>query len=241
MTNTRAITRCSIRAHIHCAKAAACAAHARRKFEELSRGGPSASALANDALQRFARIYQVEGLLVHMDAAQRQQARQQMSKPLWDELKAWMQLEGSRVLPGSKVRQALDYSLRAWDALTLHLNDGAVAVTTTIWNNKSSPGSSVRKTGCSSAVNWLPTRRHRDESGAVSKDESRGTLGLPARRVGPYPHPPQRTYRRVVATSLETRSSSLSLCAFGPGVEDQTLTFHIHCVAYGLDLIRSRQ
>ncbi|MFO1263656.1 MAG: hypothetical protein U1E84_10030 [Rhodoferax sp.] len=51
----------------------------------LSRGGPSASALANDALQRFARIYQVEGLLVHMDAAQRQQARQQMSKPLWDE------------------------------------------------------------------------------------------------------------------------------------------------------------
>ena len=34
-------------------KAAACAAHARRKFEELSRGGPSASALASDALQRF--------------------------------------------------------------------------------------------------------------------------------------------------------------------------------------------
>jgi hypothetical protein len=109
-------------------KAAACAAHARRKFEELSRGGPSASALAEEALQRFARIYQVEGLLVDMSAEQRQQARQQLSKPLWDELKVWMQLEGSRVLPGSKVRQAIDYSLQAWDALTLHLKDGAVAI-----------------------------------------------------------------------------------------------------------------
>jgi transposase len=109
-------------------KAAACAAHARRKFEELSRGGPSASALASDALQRFARIYQVEGLLAHMSAEQRQQARHQLSKPLWDELKVWMQLEGSRVLPGSKVRQAIDYSLQAWEALTLHLKDGAVAI-----------------------------------------------------------------------------------------------------------------
>jgi hypothetical protein len=53
-------------------KAAACAAHARRKFEERSRGGLSASALAEEALQRFARIYQVEGLLVHMSAEQRQ-------------------------------------------------------------------------------------------------------------------------------------------------------------------------
>ena len=59
--------------------------------------------MAEETLQRFARIYQVEGLLMHMSAEQRQQARKELSKPLLDELKVWMQLEGSRVLPGIKV------------------------------------------------------------------------------------------------------------------------------------------
>ncbi|CAN6484238.1 unnamed protein product [Victoria cruziana] len=44
-------------------KSAACAAHARRRFEELSRGGStghSASAVATEAMQRWARIYRAE-------------------------------------------------------------------------------------------------------------------------------------------------------------------------------------
>ena len=41
-------------------KAAACAAHARRRFEELSRGGHSASAVATEAMLRWTRIYRTE-------------------------------------------------------------------------------------------------------------------------------------------------------------------------------------
>ena len=109
-------------------KSALCAAHARRRFEELSRGGPGASAVALEALQRWARIYHAEASFVQMSAEQRRQSRQVLSRPLWDELEVWLKLQRRRVLDGSKIAEAIDYSLGAWQALTLHLDDGAVAI-----------------------------------------------------------------------------------------------------------------
>jgi transposase len=109
-------------------KSAVCAAHARRRFEELSRGGSSASAVATEALRRWARIYHAEAAFVEMDENQRRQARQRFSKPLWDEFEVWLKLQRTQVLDGSKIAEAIDYSVNAWKALTLHLDDGAVAV-----------------------------------------------------------------------------------------------------------------
>lgn len=109
-------------------RSAVCAAHARRRFEELSRGGNSASAVATEALQRWARIYHAEAAFAEMDAAGRRQARQRVSKPLWDEFEVWLQLQRTQVLDGTKIAEAIDYSLNAWKALTLHLDDGAVAI-----------------------------------------------------------------------------------------------------------------
>ncbi|MFO1263390.1 MAG: IS66 family transposase [Rhodoferax sp.] len=109
-------------------KSALCAAHARRRFEELSRGGPGASAVALEALQRWARIYHAEASFAQMSVEQRQRSRQLVSKPLWDELEVWLKLQRRRVLDGSKIAEAIDYSLGAWKALTLHLDDGAVAI-----------------------------------------------------------------------------------------------------------------
>lgn len=109
-------------------KSALCAAHARRRFEELSRGGHSASALACEALQRWARIYHAEASFAQMSNEQRRQSRQLVSKPLWEEFAVWLQLQRTRVLDGSKIAEAIDYSLGAWTALTLHLDDPAVAI-----------------------------------------------------------------------------------------------------------------
>jgi transposase len=109
-------------------RSALCAAHARRHFEELSRGGSSASAVASEAMQRWARIYHAEGAFAEMDHDDRRRGRQQLSKPLWDEFEVWLKLERAQVLDGSKIAQAIDYSLGAWKALTLHLDDGAVAI-----------------------------------------------------------------------------------------------------------------
>ena len=106
--------------------AAACAAHARRKFDEIARAGTSP--LAEEAIRRFARIYDVEGELPALDAGTRQARRQELSKPLWDKLRQWLELERRLVIDGGPTAGAIDYTLNHWAALTRHLDDGAVAI-----------------------------------------------------------------------------------------------------------------
>ena len=101
-----------------------CAAHARRKFDELV----DTSEVAKDAIKRIGWIYHVEGQFREMDSPQRLTARQQLTVPLWKELHVWLKLERRRVPDGSSIAAAIDYSLNAWDALTRHLKDGAVPI-----------------------------------------------------------------------------------------------------------------
>lgn len=108
-------------------QAAGCAAHARRRFEELTPRNAGASPVALDALQRWARIYHMEAQFAGMTPQDRQDGRQRLSKPLWDELRAWLQLERARVAGGA-IAQAIDYSLNHWAELTLHLSDGRVPI-----------------------------------------------------------------------------------------------------------------
>lgn len=107
---------------------AACAAHARRNFEELTKDGTSPIGL--DALRRFARIYEVEGELKELSDEQRlaQRQRQRLARPLWHEMRQWLELERRVVADGSATAKAIDYTLVHWAALTRQLEDGAVAL-----------------------------------------------------------------------------------------------------------------
>ncbi|MEP7294622.1 MAG: IS66 family transposase [Burkholderiales bacterium] len=104
--------------------AAHCAAHARRKFDELV----GTSEVAKEAIKRIGLIYHVDGQLKGMDAHQRLAARDQLMRPLWKELHVWLKLERGRVPDGGSIAGAIDYSLNSWDALTRHLEDGAVPI-----------------------------------------------------------------------------------------------------------------
>lgn len=129
-------------------KSAACAAHARRRFEELSRGGSSASAVATEAMLRWSRIYRAEAAFAEMGCEERRHARQVLSRPLWEEFEVWLKLQRTQVLDGSKIAEAIDYSLNAWKALTLHLEDGAVPIDNNLLERQIKPW----KLG---AKNWL--------------------------------------------------------------------------------------
>jgi len=128
--------------------AAGCVAHARRKFEELTKPGAGASAVALEAMQRLARVYHVEAHLKGMTAEDRLDGRQRLSRPLWEELHTWLRLERSRVPDGSRIAQAIDYSLNHWPALTRHLHDGAVPIDNNLIERQIKPW----KLG---AKNWL--------------------------------------------------------------------------------------
>ena len=104
--------------------AAHCAAHARRKFDELV----GTSEVAKEAIKRFGWIYHVEAQFEGMDAQQRLAAREQLTRPLCKELHVWLKLERGRVPDGASIADAIDYSLNSWTALTRHLEDGAVPI-----------------------------------------------------------------------------------------------------------------
>ena len=121
--------------------AAHCAAHARRKFDELL----GTSEVAKEAIKRIGLIYHVEGQLEGMDAQQRQAAREELTRPLWKELHVWLKLERRRVPDGGSIAAAIDYSLNAWDALTRHLDDGAVPIDNNFIERQIKPWAMGRK------------------------------------------------------------------------------------------------
>jgi len=104
--------------------AAHCLAHARRKFDELV----GTSEVAKEAIKRIGWIYHVEGQFEAMDTQQRLVARDQLTRPLWNELHVWLKLERGRVPDGGSIAGAIDYSLNSWTALTRHVDDGSVPI-----------------------------------------------------------------------------------------------------------------
>jgi transposase len=103
-----------------------CAAHARRKFFELYVNHKSQ--IAQDALEFFKRLYEVEREVKDLEPEPRRLVRQAKARPVVDALHEWMTAQRLRVPEGSAIAKALDYSLRRWKALTHYLEDGAVAI-----------------------------------------------------------------------------------------------------------------
>jgi len=123
-----------------------CFAHARRKFDELFKAG--ASPVAAQAIQRIAALYRIEADARALDSQQRLQLRHERSKPLWDELHLWLQLERTRVPDGSAVAKAIDYSLKHWTGLGRFLLDGDVPLDNNHCENQIRPWALGRR-------NWL--------------------------------------------------------------------------------------
>ena len=137
---------------LHDRKAAGCLAQARRKFDELVKDNQSP--VASQAVQRIAWIYRIECELQSLSATERLAVRQSRSKPLWEEMHVWLQLERQRVPNGSGIAGAINYSLNHWAALTANLRDGDVLVDNNHAENQMRPGRSAESRGSSRAVNW---------------------------------------------------------------------------------------
>ena len=157
-------------------RAAACVANARRKFDELAEAG--VSPLAEEAIRRFARINEIEGGLSGLRDYDRQAVRNDLAKPLWDKLRAWVEQERRLVADGGPTAGAIDYTLDHWAALTRHLEDGPSTTTTS--SARSSPGPWGLRRGCLWAVRSPAARRDGDEPAAVGQTTRARPLGLPA-------------------------------------------------------------
>jgi transposase len=107
-------------------KEAGCAAHARRKFDELD----GKSRVGTEAIRRFERIYRIERAIANLSSERRLE---------------WLRLERSRVPDGSATARAIDYSLKRWPALSGFLADGDVAFDNNHLENQIRPWAVGRK------------------------------------------------------------------------------------------------
>lgn len=99
-----------------------CLAHARRKFHEL--WANHKSTLAQQALQLFGRLYEVEREVAELGSDERLRIRKANAAPVADALHAWLTAQRQKVPPGSATAKAIDYSLGRWPALVRYIGDG---------------------------------------------------------------------------------------------------------------------
>jgi transposase len=105
----------------------ACMAHARRKFYEAQ---SSDIMRAMVVLAYTHLLYDVERQAreSHLAAAARLVLRQERSRPLLDDLKAYLERERPRVVPKSPLAQAIAYTLSNWEALQRYTEDGDLEI-----------------------------------------------------------------------------------------------------------------
>ena len=101
---------------------AGCLAHARRKFHELWVNHKSA--VGEQALEFFRKLYDVERDAKDMSPDERRRLRKEQAEPIATRFKDWLEAQRTRVPDGSATAKAIDYSRGRWIALTRYLDDG---------------------------------------------------------------------------------------------------------------------
>jgi hypothetical protein len=87
------------------------------------------SPLALEIVQRMDQLLEIERGINGKRADERRAIRQELNKPLAEELEAWMRAERPKLSRGSDLAKAMDYMLKRWSAFTRFLDDGRVCLT----------------------------------------------------------------------------------------------------------------
>ncbi|MFB9269079.1 IS66 family transposase [Bradyrhizobium erythrophlei] len=114
-----------------------CFAHARRGFFELAdiektvregQKGKPVSPIALEAVRRLDALFEIERAINGRSADERRAVRQEKSKPLLDEMHAWLLCERETLSRSSDVLKPMNYMLRRWDDFARFLDDGRICL-----------------------------------------------------------------------------------------------------------------
>jgi transposase len=103
-----------------------CWAHVRRKFYDLAQA--HRSPIAQEALDRIAVLYAIEGEIRGRPPNERQQVRQARARPLLDSLHQWLESCLAKLSRKSDTTVAVKYSLSLWPALVRYCDDGRLEI-----------------------------------------------------------------------------------------------------------------
>jgi transposase len=112
-----------------------CMAHARRKFTDALKARKKPGGPPLQALNFFERLYRIESLVqeekpdegeTRTDYIRR--LRHKHSVPVLDAFKEWLDDIAPKVLPDTKLGDAVSYTLNQWEYLTRYTNDGRMPI-----------------------------------------------------------------------------------------------------------------
>lgn len=122
-----------------------CLDHARRRFVEAVKAqhklAGSERGLAPEALLIIRKIYAIEKLArdTGMTAEQRHRLRDEKARPIWDELRSWLDKNRNATPPQSLTGKAIGYLADEWPRLVRTLDDGRLEVSNVLCENAIRP------------------------------------------------------------------------------------------------------
>ena len=106
-----------------------CWAHARRKFIDAQKALPKGKAgKADQAIAFIQALYRIEAKIKDEPPDKRRTIRQQEAKPIIEKIKVWLDASVLKMLPSSKMGEALTYLQNQWSRLTAYLENGAYPI-----------------------------------------------------------------------------------------------------------------
>ena len=116
---------------------------------------------ADVALSYIRKLYRVESNIADKTDEERLKARQEISLPILNEFKQWLEKNAGKVMKGSALRKAIDYTLNQWQYLIGYCERGDLMISNIMAENAIRPFAIGRK-------NWLfaDTRKGAEASAA---------------------------------------------------------------------------
>jgi len=121
----------------------ACMVHVRRKFvDEFERTGAD---IAKGSIKRIAELYAVEKEARGKSPEERATLRQEKAKPIFDELKVWLQAQLPKISGKTKLAEAIRYALNRMPKARAYLSDGRLELDNNICERSIRPIALGRK------------------------------------------------------------------------------------------------
>ncbi|MGH0004268.1 IS66 family transposase [Pseudovibrio ascidiaceicola] len=102
----------------------ACMAHIRRKFVDVH--ASQGSSIAGEAIQRIAKLYEVEKQARGKPPPERVRQRQEQAKPVFDDLEDWLHSQLARISGKSALAGAIRYALTRLPKARPYLDNGSL-------------------------------------------------------------------------------------------------------------------
>jgi len=125
-----------------------CWDHARRKFVEAEKAASSKkgkTSKASIALSKIRKLYRIEKEIQGLDEAEKGHIRKELSLPILNKLREWLESNHIKVMKGSLTRKAMEYTLNQWECLIGYCDHGYLNISNAKAENAIRPFAVGRK------------------------------------------------------------------------------------------------